>query len=243
MTLVKVADRDGIAVVTIDRPPANAMDPALLTAGLAALDELRTMEPRAVVLTGTGAFFSGGADLRVVPTLDADVVGQMARDINALFAGWYLFPHPVVCAVNGHAVAGGLVLALCGDHRVVGRSGRFGLTEVKVGIPYPSMAMAIVQAELDPPDARRLVLRGELFDAEAALGLRLFDEQVDDDRVLARSLEVAEELAALPPRTFAVVKARLKGAIEGRRGQFGGSDAAAWAVEEAASAAATVLED
>src|SRR5206468_1159438 len=97
-----------------------------------------------------------------VPELPRDELAALARDVNAMFAGWYTFPRPVVTAVNGHAVAGGLVLALCGDVRIGPASGQFGLTEVKAGIPFPSAAMAIVRGELAPGPLRRLMLRGEL---------------------------------------------------------------------------------
>ncbi len=149
----------------------------------------------------------------------------------------------MVTAVNGHAVAGGLVLALCGDHRVVGTSGRFGLTEVKVGIPFPSVAMAIVQGELTPPVARRLVLRAELFDSQTAMDLDLFDERVDDDRVVDRAIEVADELAAFPSATYELVKLRLRAdALERSRGRFGGAAASAEAIAEASTAAKKVLD-
>ncbi len=241
---VRVEDCDGIALVTLDRPPANAVVPDLIADGLEVLRSLTTEPPAAVVLTGAGDFFCGGADLRVVPTLSPEAQGEMARGINELFAGWHGFARPLVCAVNGHAVAGGLVLALCGDHRVVATSGRYGLTEVKVGIPFPSAAMAVVQAELTPSVARRLVLRGELFDSVAATELGLFDEVVPDAEVMARSLEVARQLAAMPPRTYEAVKRRLRArAMDTPRNQFGGAASAGWVTEEAATAAPSVLDD
>jgi enoyl-CoA hydratase len=239
---VRIDDQDGIALVTIDRPPANAMNPQLLTDGLAVLDQLTADPPRAVVLTGAGSFFCGGADLRVVPFLEPDAAADMARDINKVFAGWYDFARPLVCAVNGHAVAGGLILALCGDHRVVGHTGRFGLTEVKVGIPYPSEAMAVVQAELPPATARRLVLRAELHDAATAVALGVFDEQVPDDQVLTRAMAVAAEMAELPTATFEVSKRRLRAGRARTSGMFGGADETHWAVSEAAVAATAVLD-
>ena len=191
MRFVELEDRGGVALVTVAREPANALNPALLADGLEALQILAAEPPRAVVLTGSGRFFCSGADLREVPALPAEEQAEMARGVNRLFAGWHGLARPLVCAVNGHAIAGGLILALCGDYRVVGGSGQFGLTEVKVGIPYPSVAMTVVQAELSPPVARRLVLRGELFDAATAHELGVFDEIVADDAVLARALEVA----------------------------------------------------
>ena len=244
MASVRVEDRDGTAVVTMDHPPANALDPEFLAEGLAVLDRLGEDEPAAVVLTGTGAFFSGGANLRVVPDLSPAEQAEMARGVNRLFHGWHTLARPLVTAVNGHAVAGGLILALCGDHRIVGNRGQFGLTEVKVGIPYPSEAMAVVLSELTPAVARRLVLRGELVDATTALDLGLFDETVDDVELLARALEVATDLAALPPATFATVKRRLRAASRPTTtGLEGGADAIGWATAEAPDAARRVLDE
>lgn len=236
---VDIRERDGVAVVTIDRPPANALDPGLLADGLAALDTLLADRPRAVVLTGAGAFFSGGADLRVVPALSQTEQEEMARDVNRLFAGWHRFPRPLVTAVNGHAVAGGLILALCGDYRVGPTSGQFGLTEARVGIPFPSMAMAVVQAELAPGVARRLVLGDELFDAATAHRFGIFDETVADDAVLDRALEVAGDMAELPPATYEAVKHRLRltTASEDERAAV----SRGWVSDEAVDAAAAVL--
>jgi enoyl-CoA hydratase len=208
--MIDIEDRDGVAILRMNRPPANALDPGFIEEALDGLDRLRAEEPPAVVLTGSGRFFSGGADLKVVPALGPEDQLRMARGSNELFAAFYGFPRPLVCAVNGHAVAGGLVLALCGDHRVSGTSGSFGLTEVKVGIPYPPSAMAVVQSELAAATARRLVLRGELLGSTAMVDLGVFDEVVPDDEVLSRALEVALELAALPARTFEVVKRSLR---------------------------------
>lgn len=222
MGSIGVEDRGGgVLVVRMQRPPANALDPALLAEGIEAAERLRAEAPTAVVLTGEGDFFSGGVDLDVAPRLSRSEQADMVRGINRLFAAWYGFPRPVVAAVNGHAVAGGLILALCADHRVVGPFGRFGLTEVKVGIPYPVMAMAGVRAELSPSTARRLVLGGALCSAEEALALGVFDELVPErDAVLDRAVEVAGGLAAVPGDAYERVKLQLRGevlrGVEGR---------------------------
>jgi enoyl-CoA hydratase len=240
---ITVTTEDGVTLVQIDHPPANAMDPALLSDALAVLDRVRVDDPGAVVLTGSGRFFSGGADLRVVPSLPPAEQAEMARGINALFAGWYELPRPVVTAVNGHAVAGGLILALCGDVRIGAASGQYGLTEVRVGIPYPSVALAVVAHELTPSATRRLALTAALVDSATALDLGVFDEVVDDEQVLPRGLEVARELAALPPRTYALTKQRLRGGVgDVRERAFGGSERAAWATEEAGQFAEEYLD-
>jgi enoyl-CoA hydratase len=206
--LVTVEDRGGLALVRIDRPPANAMTPDLLEAMVAAVDELASDPPRAVVLAGREGFFSAGADLKVVPTLGREDLGRMADGINAMAAGWYAFPRPVVCALTGHAIAGGMVLALCGDHRVASSAGRYGLTEARAGIPYPTVAIAVVRSELTPPAARRLALHAELVDAEGAREAGLVDEVAAPEAVLPRALERAAALAEVV--AFAPVKAQLR---------------------------------
>src|SRR5215212_3154423 len=108
-------------------------------------------------------------------TLSAEQQREMVGGINQLFHDWYGLPHPVVAAVNGHAVAGGLILALCADHRVGAARASYGLTELRVGAPYPGAALAVIRAELDPGPLRRLVLGAGLVDGEAALQLGLVD--------------------------------------------------------------------
>ena len=210
---VKIEEQGSIAIVRLDRPPANAIDRELLRESHDILDELGALEPDAVVLTGREGFFSAGADLKAVPTLDAEGQREMVTGINRLVAGWYGFPRPVVCAVNGHAIAGGLVLALCGDYRVGATAGKLGLTELRVGIPYPAAAMAIVRAELSPPAARRLTLEAELVDPPTALSLGILDELVDPSSVVPRALEVAARLGEMPSSGYAAVKKQLRGDI------------------------------
>jgi enoyl-CoA hydratase len=90
--------------------------------------------------------------------------------------------------------------------------GAYGLTEVKVGVPYPQAAIGVVRAELSPHAARRLVLGNRLTDAEECLRLGVFDEVVPDDAVVVRALEVAKEMAALRPDVYARTKHDLRGA-------------------------------
>ena len=189
------------------------MDLQLLEEGRRVAEELRAEPPAAVVLTGREGFFSAGADLKVAPTLDADGQRGMVAGINSIFAGWYGFPAPVVAAVNGHAIAGGLILALCADYRVGSAEGQYGLTELKAGLPYPSVAMAVVRAELHGPGARRLVLGADLVGAKEALEAGAFDEVCEPDQVLHRATEVARGLASLPAEAYRKVKSQLRGPV------------------------------
>lgn len=237
--MIAVEDRDGIALVRIDRPPANAMDLALLDAGAAVVEQLRAAAPSAVVVTGREGFFSAGLDLKLAPTLDAAGQARLVTAINDLFAAWYALPLPVVAAVNGHAIAGGLILALCADYRVAAREGKFGLTELRAGLAYPAVAIAVVRAELDPRAARRLVLGAELGDSASMHDLGVFDEIADDP--LGRAIEVAERLAALPGGAYGSVKAQLRRDVLERARAGEDPVATGWVSEEARGAAAAVL--
>jgi enoyl-CoA hydratase len=207
---------NGVAVLSADRPPANAMDLALLEEIVAAVQPFADDPPRALVLAGRPGFFSAGVDLKLAPTYEPEDRSRMVTAINAMALGVYELPCPVVGAITGHAVAGGLVLALCADLRVASSAGRYGLTEVKVGIGYPQAAIGVVRAELAPHAARRLALGSELLGASDCLHLGVFDELAEPNDVLPRALELATSLAAFPPDTYARTKRELRGATASR---------------------------
>jgi enoyl-CoA hydratase len=202
----------GVMLVTLDRPPANAMNASLLSELVSRLEALALEPPRALVLAGRDPFFSGGVDLKEVPGYGPQEQRQMVTGINRMVLACYGMPCPVVAAVTGHAIAGGLVLALCADHRIASDAGRYGLTEIKVAVPYPQAAIGVVRAELSPPSARRLVLGSELVGAEECRRLGVFDEVVPGAEVLGSALEVASSLAALPTDVYARTKHDLRGA-------------------------------
>jgi enoyl-CoA hydratase len=168
-------------------------------------------EPGAVVLTGRERFFSAGMDLKAAPAMSPDEQRGTVEGINRLFLGWYRFPRPVVAAVNGHAVAGGLILALCADRRMGATEGKLGLTELRAGLPYPLAAISVVRAELAPGAARRLALGADLVDPGEALALGVLDELREREEVLPRAIELAADLAALPRGTYTQVKMQLRG--------------------------------
>lgn len=212
MSHVSLEERDGVTVLAADRPPANAMDVGLLREVVAAVEQLSAAPPAAVVLAGRPGFFSAGADLKAVPSYGPDDQRAAVEGINGMALGVYSLPCPVVGAITGHAIAGGMVLALCTDVRIASSVGRYGLTEVKVGVPYPQAAIGVVRAELPPHAARLLALGNQLVDAETCHRLGAFDEVIDAPAVLPRAIEVAQELAAMPAEVYARTKAELRGA-------------------------------
>ena len=151
-----------------------------------------------------------------------------------------------MAAVNGHAIAGGLILALCADHRVCATEGKLGLTELRAGIPYPVAAISVVRAELSPPAARRLALGATLVDPAEALALGVVDELRPHAEVVPRAVEVATELASLPRGTYTQVKRQLRGptidAIDrALAGGAGDPVLGTWIGEETRAAAAALL--
>jgi enoyl-CoA hydratase len=243
MRHVRIEERGEVALVRIDRPPANALDLELLEDGRQAMEELTASDPGAVVMTGREGFFSAGVDLKLAPTLDPPAQRAMVEGINRLFAGWYSFPRPLVAAVNGHAIAGGLILALCADYRVGGGEGKLGLTELRAGIGYPLAAMTVVGSELGPRAARLLVLQAELILPDEARDLGALDEVVPPELILPRALEVAEQLAALPRSAYGRIKHQLRADALGTLAAIDQDPLLdTWMAPEAAAAAAGILD-
>ena len=195
--LVRIEERGDVALVTIDRPPANAMDLELLEAGHAVLGDLAGRDPAAVVLAGREGFFSAGVDLKLAPTLDAAGQRAMVEGINRLFAGWYSLP--AARRRRGHRPRD----RRRADPRPVRRLARGGdRGQVRPDRaarrhPVPRRPRWACAPSSPAAVARRLVLRAELLDPAAALELGLFDELAEPAAVVPRALEVAD--ASWPP--------------------------------------------
>src|SRR6185369_12721291 len=205
---IQIERAGNIAVMRINRPPANAIDLALageFDNALATVE--KSSDVGALILTATGNCFSAGLDLKAIPGYDRDQQRSMVTEVNRLFGRLYGLPLPTVAAVNGHAVAGGVILTLGCDYRI-GAEGdyKLGLAEARVGVPFPVAAMAIVKSELNHRVARLMVLTARNLNAEEALAAGVLDELQPPDRLLDRALEVAREMAALPRTTYARIK-------------------------------------
>jgi enoyl-CoA hydratase/carnithine racemase len=208
---VSVQTAGPVALVRIDRPPANAMNLELLDELVTALEQLASEAPAALVITGRDGFFSAGVDLKAVPHYGPSEQRRMVNGINRMVLVTYGMSCPVVAAVTGHAIAGGLVLALCADLRIASLEGRYGLTEIKVGVPYPQAAIGVVRAELASHAARNLVLGNALIGGSEAVRLGLFDEAVSPHEVEGRAIEIATETAHFPAEAYTASKRELRG--------------------------------
>jgi enoyl-CoA hydratase len=212
--LVTVERRGRVAVLHFERPPVNAIDIDAARALAGAFgDAADDDDAGAIVITGAGDCFCAGLDLKAVPTYDGVRLRSMIHELNGMIARLYGCPKPTVAAVNGHAIAGGLVLALACDRRIGRRRAfRIGLTEARVGIPFPFGPLTVVRSELDPSVARSLMLLGRnLDDPTEAVRAGILDELAPRRRLLDRAIEIADDLASMPREGYARIKAQLRG--------------------------------
>jgi enoyl-CoA hydratase len=212
---IRIEHDAALAVLTIDRPPVNAIDLQVLRDADQALQRLAMRgETRALVVTGAGRAFSAGLDLKRVPAYSRDEQREVMQTLNRVVTRLYGLPMPTVAAVNGHAIAGGLVLVLACDYRVCTAAPcRIGLTEARAGIPFPVAPMAVVKAELAPEVARRMTLVAQNTDPEQALRYGVVDELQPPAEVMARASARARELGAIAATAYAQIKRQLRGAV------------------------------
>jgi enoyl-CoA hydratase len=205
-------ERDGnVALLSLAHGRANALDIELLEAFIEALEAENTGDADAVVLTGSGSTFCAGVDLLRVLAGGRNYLAGYLPTLSKAFETLFRFPKPVIAAVNGHAIAGGCVLVCACDIRLMAAGGgRIGLSELRVGVPFPLSALEIVRFAIGDQKARELAYRGELHTPEKALDLGLIDEVVEARQLVDRAREVAEQLVAVPQQAFALTKRMLR---------------------------------
>jgi enoyl-CoA hydratase len=209
--VIELTRQDDVAVLTLRHGKANALDIELCDAIAAQFRELETATTRAVVVTGQGKMFSAGVDLVRLTAGGAPYVRRFLPALNRLYAAAFHHPKPVIAAINGHAIAGGCVLACCADRRIAARDGgRLGVTELLVGVPFPALAFEIMRFATPPAFFPEVILSGATYPPEMALAHRLVDEMVEPAELMGRAIAAAQNLAALPPATFAMTKRQIR---------------------------------
>lgn len=204
----------GITRLMLHRAPVNALTPAFLDA-LSAFYDIAAADPniRAIIIASGQKVLSGGLDLKAAQGFDKTDELEIVRGLNQSFAKLYTLPKPTICAVNGAAIAGGFFFVLSSDYRIGDTHASVGLAEVRVGATLPVGPEAIAKAELNANDLRKLLLSGQPYTAEQALAAGILDEVMENDNLMERAFKVAEQYAALPPKTYAVAKDQLRGAV------------------------------
>ena len=196
-------------VVRLDHPPANAIGPELVAQVRAALERAGAAG-RPVVMIGFGRFFSAGLDLTGLPT-DREGMGTFVDGFEDLLLELFCFPGPTVAAVNGHAVAGGAILAAAADVRI-GAEGnyRVGVSEVALGVVFPAAAFEVLRAAIPATRTAEVLLRGRLTGPSGAVENGFLHELTAPGDLAERAAARAEELAALPARAYEHTKQTLR---------------------------------
>ncbi len=208
--MIEKSENAGVVVLKLAHGKANTMDIEFCHAMINEFAALRSSAAKAVVLTGQGSIFSAGVELVRTSDGGPDYVRRFLPALNAMFDAVFHFPKPVVAVINGHAIAGGCVLACCADRRLmVQGNGRIGVTELLVGLPFPALAFEVMRSVTLSRYFPQAVYAGETYLPDGGAERGWIDEVVSATDVLDRAVGVAQALAALPATTFAMTKRQM----------------------------------
>jgi enoyl-CoA hydratase/carnithine racemase len=210
--VIRIERRGAIGLLTLDKARGNAIDPPLVEALIDAERQLRSDgEVRGVLLASAHPkLFSPGLDLVTLVEFDRPAMQHFMLRFAEMVWALYALPKPLLAAVSGHAIAGGCILALTADWRLLARGAQIGLNEVKVGVPLPWSVAVLLKASVPPHALSRVALLGRNFAEEEALGVGLADELAASDGFPAAALARLEEFAEKDPASFAGIKSALR---------------------------------
>ena len=208
--MIERTDHEDLLILTIQHGKANAIDLELFQHLADQLDAAES-DPRPMVLTGQGKMFSAGVDLFKVLDGGTDYLEEFLPVLSKQVLRLFTWPAPVVAAINGHAIAGGCILAAACDTRLMRRDvGKIGVTEMLVGVPFPVVALEVLRHLLPNPHLESLVKYGTTLNAEQAQRIGLVDEAVGEDELMDKACAAARQLGRIPQQSFALTKRHLR---------------------------------
>jgi Delta3-Delta2-enoyl-CoA isomerase len=215
METLKIEREGPVAVVRLQKARGNAIDSALVDDLLKASAEITADKQIRGVLLASGhpKLFSPGLDLVSLSALDRPAMRHFMGRFAEMLWSLYTLRRPVVAAVNGAAVAGGCVLALTADYRVLKRGAPIGLNEVKVGVPLPWSVALLLRASVPPPAVAKVALLGRNFTDDDALAVGLADEIVPEEGFEASCLARLQEFVEKDPHSLAVTKSYVRASV------------------------------
>jgi enoyl-CoA hydratase len=239
--VLEVEQRSSVTVVRLWHGKVNALDLELLQE---ITTVMRDLDPnRAVVITGSGTVFSAGVDLRRIADGGRPYAQKFIPALSAAFLAIFDHPGPVVAAIDGHAIAGGCIIAAACDVRIMS-GGKIGLAELSVGVPFPSVAMEILRYAIGPA-AGQLVLTAGLLDATAAQSIGLVHEVTEPHLLLDAAVDRAQQMAQVPAEVFEFSKRQLQQPARARLADKEGDDEAVlamWSSDRTLAAIAQYLD-
>ena len=215
--MIEREDSDDVVVLRLAYGKANALDYELCQTLLENVDRLESPDDRPVVITGSGRIFSAGVDLFRLVNEGKDYLNDFLPPLLETFERLFNFSRPTVAAINGHAIAGGCVIACACDYRLAADgAGRIGVPELLVGVPFPTIAMEILRFTVGNAHLQEAVYTGGTFDTDKAMRLGFIDERVDDSALLDTAVQRARQLASIPQRSYALSKRHLQEPVNSR---------------------------
>jgi enoyl-CoA hydratase len=200
----------GILTLRLAHGKASAMDLELCDSLRNELESVaRRDDVRATILTGTGSIFSAGVDLPRMLSAGGDYVPRFVEALDGVLRTLFLFPRPLIAAINGHAIAGGAIMAFACDYRLMS-SGRIGVPELAVGVPFPTFALEIVRFAIPPQHLQSMIYLGKTVETDEARAIGIIDEVAGVEFLMTRAMKVAEQLGSLPREAFAMTKRQIR---------------------------------
>ncbi len=206
--MLSVEQNKAVCLLRLERPPVNALNPALLEVLTREITRAGAVDEQAVVLCGTPGHFCAGLDTRelgaATPQQRADILAQL----NALFAAVAACPAPVAAAITGHCLGGGAVLAALCDYRVIEQGAyRIGLPEVSLGLPLSNRVHRVLARLTGAQHAQRLCVEGRLLDPEQTQRIGLVDELVPAGGAQDAALQWCKQILSLPQEAMRSTRA------------------------------------
>jgi methylglutaconyl-CoA hydratase len=206
---IVTASANGVKTITLNRPEKrNALSPALIEELTQALHEAETCDCGVVILTGAGPSFCSGLDMEHLESLNARTPQEHRRDsenMARVLRTLYDFPKPIIAAVNGPAIAGGMALATIPDFTLAVPEAKFGYTEVRVGF-VPAIVASFLMRQVGELRTRELLLSGKILKAQEAHTLGLVTQIVEHGDLIPSANALAQTLLLNSPQAMRAVK-------------------------------------
>lgn len=212
LVLVGVDDKTGYATVTLNRPPVNSLNLELLTAFSETLDDLQNNKSRGMILTSSSnSVFSAGLDIMEMYKPKQERMKQFWSTLQDVWFKLYGSPFPTVAVINGHSPAGGCLLAMCCEYRVMLPNFSIGLNETQLGIVAPTWFQATMRNTLSRREAELALTLGTLFSTEEALKVGLIDEvAASKEEGIAKAVSFLDRFKKISPQARSMTKQALR---------------------------------
>jgi enoyl-CoA hydratase/carnithine racemase len=205
MPTIIIEERGGIGIIRLHNGVTNAIGPAMVDELRAALSSAGR-ESRALIVAGGGKFFSMGFDLPLLLGMARGEFEGFFFRFNQAVSELLTLPLPTCCVIEGHAVAGGCIIALACDYRLAAAQRKIGLNEIRLGVPVPYLPELILRQTVGERAATDLLYSGDLISTGEAAGIGLVDAIHPTDTVVEAAIEKLRPLADHPPAAFAAIK-------------------------------------